>query len=170
MGVISELAVRYVWEMTRMIRGKRSGNGKSSRSGRRGYAEIAKGFVLAWALVAAVGYGVAQVPATAATQAPREDAAVTALALKIYGQMRAGKVDAALLTPEMSRALSPEALAQTKPLMDQLGDPTKITLESTGPTAGGTKWVYVAVFAAAQLHVTLVVMADGKVGGYTLAL
>jgi len=114
----------------------------------------------------------AQVPAPTAATAPvaKEDAAVTALALKIYAQMRAGKVDASLLTDAMSKELSPEALAQQKPIFDQLGDPLKLALESSEQTAAGTRWVYVATFAMAQLHVTIYVMKDGRVGGYALAL
>jgi len=114
----------------------------------------------------------AQAPAPAATNAAvaKEDPAVTRLALKIYAQMRAGKVDTSLLTDAMNKELSPEALAQQKPIFDQLGDPVKLALESSEKTADGTRWVYVATFAMAQLHVTIYVMKDGKVGGYALAL
>ena len=48
---------------------------------------------------------------------------MTALALKIYGQMRTGKVEEGLMTPEMNKALSPAVLAEQKPIFDQLGDP-----------------------------------------------
>ena len=113
----------------------------------------------------------AQAPA-APVAAPmlQEDPAVTALARKIYGQMRAGKVDASLLTDAMNKELGPEALAQNKPIFDQLGAPVKLTLESAQKTAAGTRWVYLAVFATAQLHVNVFIMTDGKVGGYALAL
>ncbi len=100
----------------------------------------------------------------------KEDPTVTALALKIYSQMRAGKVDEALVTPEMNTALSPDVLTAQKPIFDQLGDPVKLALESSSSTAAGTKWVYVATFATAQLHVTIFVLKDGRVGGYDLAL
>lgn len=116
-----------------------------------------------------LAFGALQLPSTAAP-ALQEDAAVTALARKIYSQMRAGKVDEALLTAAMSQQLSPEALAQTKPVFDQLGDPLKLTLERGEKVSGGTRWVYLAVFPAAQLHVTILVTADGKVGGYDLRL
>jgi hypothetical protein len=99
----------------------------------------------------------------------REDPAVTALARKIYSQMRTGKVDEMLLTEEMNKALSPEVLAQTKPVFDQLGDPVKLTLESGERATEGIRWVYLAVFPTAQLHVKILVGADGKVGGYSLA-
>jgi hypothetical protein len=128
-------------------------------------------------LLLAIGIAVAQAPAAqvpvpASTAAPvaKEDPAVTALALKIYAQMRAGKVDAALLTEGMNRELNPEALAQQKPIFDQLGEPVKLTLESSEQTTVGTRWVYLATFAMAQLHVTIYVMKDGRVGGYALAL
>ena len=114
----------------------------------------------------------AQTPAAPVVKAdaPKEDGAVTALALKIYGQMRAGKVDEALMTPEMNKALAPDVLTAQKPIFDQLGDPVKLVLESRAETSAGTKWVYVATFAMAQLHVTIFVMKDGRVGGYDLAL
>ena len=108
-------------------------------------------------------------PAPAKVEAAKEDPAVTALALKIYGQMRAGKVDASLMTEEMNKGLSPAVLAQTKPMFDQLGDPLKLTLEDAVRTPTGTTWVYLAEFATAQLHVHIYVMTDGKVGGYRLA-
>jgi hypothetical protein len=118
-------------------------------------------------------------PLQAATQAPappaqvevvKENPAITALALKIYGQMRAGKVDETLLTDMMNKELSPMTLALQKPIFDQLGNPVKLTLESSGKTPYGTRYVYLAVFATAQLHVNIYVMADGKVGGYELGL
>jgi len=113
----------------------------------------------------------AQAPAPVAhVEAAREDPAVTALALKIYSQMRAGKVDATLLNDAMNKELSPMALALQKPIFDQLGNPVKLTLESSGKTPYGIRYVYLAVFATAQLHVDIYVMSDGKVGGYALAL
>ena len=91
------------------------------------------------------------------------------MALKIYGQMRTGKVDEALLTDDMNKALSPAVLAQNKPIFDQLGDPVKLTLESSEKLPDGAHWVFLATFAAAQLHVKIFVTVDGKVGGYFLA-
>ncbi len=127
------------------------------------------------ALLLAVAIPLAVPPAAQTVPPPpppaaREDPAVTVLARKIYSQMRAGKVDDALLTLEMQKTLTPDALAQTRPPMAQLGDPIRITLESSAPADRSTRWVYLAVFAAAQLHVTILVTKDGKVGGYTLAL
>ena len=67
----------------------------------------------------------AQTPAQASApaakaEAPKEDPAVTALALKIYGQIRGGKVDEALMTDAMNKELGPAVLAQYKPIFDQL--------------------------------------------------
>ena len=113
----------------------------------------------------------AQVPLPAAHAAvAKENPAITALALKIYGQMRAGKVDSTLLSDEMNQELSPMRLALQRPVLEQLGNPLKLTLESTDKTQYGTRWVYLAVFATAQLQVTIYVMSDGKVGGYELGL
>ena len=127
------------------------------------------GFVL-WMVL---GSGVqaqspAAVPSTTTTEAPKEDPAVTALALKIYQQMRAGKVDPALITEAMQKGMTPEALAQSKPMFDQLGDPTKLALESKETIAQGTRWLYLVTFPAAQLHVAIFVDNAGKVGGYFL--
>jgi len=108
-------------------------------------------------------------PTPATVEAAKEDPAVTALALKIYGQMRTGKVDPSLMTEQMNKALTPAVLGQTKPMFDQLGDPVKLTLDSAVKTPTGTTWVYLAEFATAQLHVHIYVMANGKVGGYRLA-
>jgi hypothetical protein len=127
-------------------------------------------------LVVTIGLLLPQTPAQTPSPAPatqvsgvKEDPAVTALALKIYGQMRKGKVDESLLTEQMNKGLSPSVLAQTKPMFDQLGDPVKLTLESSVKSAAGTTWVYLAEFATAQLHVHIYVMTNGKVGGYQLA-
>ena len=82
----------------------------------------------------------AQSPTTtpaATTETAKEDPTVTALALKIYQQMRAGKVDPTLLSDAMQKALTPEALAQNKPMFDQLGDPTKLALEAKNPHRQG---------------------------------
>jgi D-alanyl-D-alanine carboxypeptidase len=100
--------------------------------------------------------------------APVEDASVTALARKIYAQMRAGKVDPALLTAEMNEGLSPEKLSQVRAMFDQLGDPTNLTLSTSEEIPGGTQYVYLAEFAKAQLHVKIVLTPDGKVAGYFL--
>jgi D-alanyl-D-alanine carboxypeptidase len=97
-----------------------------------------------------------------------EDASVTALARKIYAQMRAGKVDPALLTAEMNEGLSPEKLSQVRAMFDQLGDPTNLTLSTREEIPGGTQYVYLAEFAKAQLHVKIVLTPDGKVAGYFL--
>ena len=103
-----------------------------------------------------------------------EDPAVTAMALKIYAEMRTGKVDPALLTPEMAAAATPEILAGMKPMFDTLGDPKQLKLESaekvekTEKSAGGTSYLYLAVFPAAQFHISLFITPDGKVGGYQL--
>jgi len=108
-------------------------------------------------------------PPAAKAEAVQEDPAVTALALKIYAQIRTGKVDESLLTGAMNTELGPAVLAQYKPVFDQLGDPQKLTLESSEKSATGASWVYLAVFAAAQLHVHIFITPDGKVGGYRLA-
>ena len=97
-----------------------------------------------------------------------EDASVTALARKIYAQMRVGKVDPSLLTAEMNKGLSPEKLAQVRAMFDQLGDPTNLTLSTREEIPGGTQYVYLAEFAKAQLHVKIVLNPDGKVAGYFL--
>ena len=107
-------------------------------------------------------------PSAASTEAPKEDPAVTALALTIYKQMRAGKVDPALLTEQLQKAMTPEALAQNKPMFDQLGDPSKLVLEKKETVEKGTKWEYLATFAAAQFHVDILVDKSGKVAGYFL--
>lgn len=97
-----------------------------------------------------------------------EDPAVTALARKVYTQMRAGGVDPALLSPQMASLLTSDALTKQKPVFDQLGDPTKLTLESRSTSAQGITWRYLADFPAAQLHVTISIGQDGKVAGYLL--
>lgn len=113
----------------------------------------------------------AAVPVPAAHAAvAKENPAITALALKIYGQMRAGKVDETLLTDSMKKELSPMTLTLQRPILEQLGNPVRLTLESTDKTPYGIRWVYMAVFATAQLHVTIYVMSDDKVGGYELGL
>ena len=90
------------------------------------------------------------------------------MALKIYAQMRAGKVDSALLTPEMAAAATPEILAQTKPMFDTLGDPKQLKLESAEKLPKGTSYLYLATFPTAQFHISLFITPEGKVGGYRL--
>ena len=125
------------------------------------------GLVL-WMALGMQAQSPAAVPAATTTEAPKEDPAVTALALKIYQQMRAGKVDAALLSDELQKAMTPEVLAENKPLFDQLGDPTKLVVEKKETVAQGVKWEYLARFAAAEFHVDIFVDKDGKVAGYFL--
>ncbi len=110
----------------------------------------------------------AAAPAPTTREAPREDPDVTALVLKIYRQMRAGKVDPALLSDEMGKSFTPEALAQNKPMFDQLGDPTKLVLEKKDTIPQGTRWEYLATFPAAQFHVDILIDNTGKVAGYFL--
>lgn len=108
-------------------------------------------------------------PAQPAASAPVEDPAITALALKIYAQMRAGKIDDSLITPQMQAGLSPEKLAQARPTFDGLGNPVKLVLEKRDMVATATRYEYLATFPAAQLHIRIIVMPDGKVGGYFIA-
>ena len=113
--------------------------------------------------------GQATPPAPAPAQSlPADDPATHALALKIYTQMRAGKVDEILLSPQMNQALTPQILSQKKPVFDQLGDPTSLLLQTTDKIGGGTRYTYLATFTAAQLHVQLFLDAQGRVGGYML--
>jgi len=99
---------------------------------------------------------------------PPENPAVTALALKLYAQARAGKLDPALITPEMAQALDPGTLAQEKPIFDQLGDPTRIVFETAEKHTKGTLYTYQVTFATAQLHVKIFIHPDGKFAGYGL--
>lgn len=126
-------------------------------------------FLTALTLAAALAHPHAQPPTPTpmqATEAASEEPAVTALALKIYSQMRAGKIDESLLSDQMKKALTPEAMARNKPVFDQLGDPTKLTLETRKATQQGTAYDYLAAFATAQLHVRIFIDSAGKVGGY----
>ena len=104
----------------------------------------------------------------------QEDPQVTALALKVYSQIRTGKVDEALLTPRMAAAFTPAALAHLQPIFDQLGDPTRLTVEKRDqkddttqtPPVHYLSYSYLAVFPTAQLHITITLSPEGKVAGY----
>ena len=128
-------------------------------------------FLFAILLATTPAQAPAQSPAVPArsAEAPKEDPAVTALALKIYSQMRTGKIDESLLSEQMNKALTPELLAQNKPIFDQLGDPTKLTLQTHKSTPQGNAYDYLADFAAAQLHIRIYIDATGKVAGYNVA-
>ncbi len=103
-----------------------------------------------------------------AVAAPAADPAITAMALKIYAQMRTGKVDSDLLTPEMNAAATPEILAQTKPMFDTLGDPKELRFVSAEKLPKGINYLYLAVFPNAQFHIGILITPEGKVGGYYL--
>ncbi len=111
----------------------------------------------------------AQNPAQTAAAVP-EDKAVTALALKLYAQMRFGKMDPALLTPEMQAEFTPQTLADEKLIFDQLGVPVKIEYLSGERHTKGTLYEYRVVFQAAQLRVKLFVHKDGKFAGYGITM
>jgi len=104
---------------------------------------------------------------TAAAPASAEDA-VTALVLKIYRQMMAGKVDRTLLTPQMNAALTPDTLAQAQALFQQLGEPSKLALKMHMPSPDGTSYVYTGTFKAGDFQVLIEVNKAGQVGGYRL--
>jgi hypothetical protein len=111
-------------------------------------------------------------PQQPAAPAPpqQENPAVTALALKLYAQARAGKLDPALITPEMAQALDPATLAQEKPIFDQLGEPTRIVFESAEKHTKGTLYTYQVTFPTAQFHVKIFIHPDGRFAGYGLDL
>jgi mannose-6-phosphate isomerase-like protein (cupin superfamily) len=94
--------------------------------------------------------------------------AVTALVLKIYRQMMAGKVDPTLITPEMRAALTPDTLAQAQALFQQLGEPSKLTLKMHMPSAGGTSYVYSGTFTTGDFQVLIEINKAGQVSGYRL--
>ena len=111
------------------------------------------------------------VPASSlATPDTLENPAVTAMTSAIYTQMRAGKIDQALLTPELLDGLSPAALAQNRPVFDKLGTPLRFSVEHREVIQTGTKYDYLATFANEQLHVRIFVTPEGKVAGYDLGL
>ena len=107
-------------------------------------------------------------PATSAPASAPEDPAVTTLARKIYAQMRVGKVDPTLLTDQMNKALTPEAVAAQKPVFDQLGDPTQLVFLSGSKIPTGTFYKYRATFAQAALEVQIFIDNAGRIGGYFL--
>jgi mannose-6-phosphate isomerase-like protein (cupin superfamily) len=104
-----------------------------------------------------------------AAAAPPADDPVTALVLKIYRQMMAGKVDPSLLTPEMNAALTPDTLVQAQILFQQLGEPSKLTMKMHMPSAGGTSYVYTGTFVTGDFQVLIDVNKAGQVSGYHLA-
>jgi mannose-6-phosphate isomerase-like protein (cupin superfamily) len=106
---------------------------------------------------------------SAAAPAPTGDAAITALILKIYRQMMAGKVDPALLTPQLYATLTPEIVAQAQALFTTFGEPTKLTLKSRQTTPTGTGYVYTGTFPTGDFQVVIDITAAGKVSGYRLA-
>jgi mannose-6-phosphate isomerase-like protein (cupin superfamily) len=95
--------------------------------------------------------------------------AVTALVLKIYRQMMAGKVDPTLITPAMNAALTPDTIAQAQLLFQQLGEPSKLTMKSQTPSADGTGYVYAGTFTTGDFQVLIDVNRAGQVSGYRLA-
>lgn len=99
-----------------------------------------------------------------------ENPAVTSVTSTIYAQMRAGKIDQTLLTPELSDGLSPAALAQNRPVFDKLGTPLRFSVEHREVIRTGTKYDYLATFANEQLHVRIFLTPEGKVAGYDLGL
>ena len=107
---------------------------------------------------------------SAAAHAPAGSGdAVTALVLKIYRQMMAGKVDASLLTPEMNAALTPGVSAQAQALFLQLGEPSKLTLKMQMPSVDGTAYVYTGTFTTGDFKVLIELNKAGQVSGYRLA-
>jgi hypothetical protein len=98
-----------------------------------------------------------------------DESAVTALVLKIYRQMMAGKVDPSLLTPQMNAALTPDIAVQAQALFQSLGEPTKLTMKSHTPSADGMDYVYTGTFATGDFQVLIQVTKAGQVGGYRLA-
>lgn len=121
-----------------------------------------------WCVLGLQAQSPAAVPSATTTEAAREDPAVTALALTIYKQMRAGKVDPALLTEAAGKMLTPGMLASSKPVFDQLGNPTKLVVEKKETVPQGTKWEYLVTFPTAQLHLDLLIDSSGKVAAYLL--
>ena len=108
--------------------------------------------------------------ASLATPDTLENPTVTALTSTIYAQMRAGKIDQAMLTPALSDGLSPDALAQNRPVFDKLGTPLRFSVEHREVILTGTKYDYLATFANEQMHVRVFVTPEGKVAGYDLGL
>jgi len=104
-----------------------------------------------------------------ATPAAADDSAVTALILKIYRQMMAGKVDPTLLTPQLNSTLTPEIVAQAQALFTMFGEPTKLTLKSRQPTPTGTGYVYTGTFPTGDFQVVIDITNSGQVSGYRLA-
>ena len=96
------------------------------------------------------------------------DDGVTMLVLKIYRQMMAGKVDPALLSPEMNAALTPDTLAQAQMLFKQLGEPSKLTMKMHMPSAAGTSYVFAGTFVTGDFQILIEVNKAGQVSGYRL--
>jgi hypothetical protein len=104
-----------------------------------------------------------------AASSATDDATITALILKMYRQMMAGKVDPTLLTPQLYATLTPEIVTQAQALFTTFGEPTKLTLKSRQPTATGTGYVYAGSFPTSDFQVVIDITTAGKISGYRLA-
>ncbi len=106
-------------------------------------------------------------PAASNTASSAQDeAAIHALALKMWDQMSSGKVDRSLLTPQMNSALTPELLSSAAPQLQALGGLMNLHLLEKTATNGGTLYSYSAQFTTGTHRINIFVAADGKVGGY----
>jgi hypothetical protein len=132
------------------------------------FSGVVRGVVLG--LVVGLGLGVSSVRAQG-TVAPgsQEDPAVTALVRRLYGQLATGTLDKSLLAPQLAADLTPDFLAQMKAGLPQLGEPTRIRVESRVVVQGGVKYLYAATFPVGEFKIWVLVMNDGRVGGFVLA-
>lgn len=113
-------------------------------------------------------------PATApsAAQPPAAPAitklAATDLVKKIYLQLASGTVTRSLLTPEESKALSPETIAKLAPQLKAFGDPVSFTMIGGTRIHGGINYKFAVKFPDQQHQIAMYVDPSGLVGGYSI--
>lgn len=124
------------------------------------------------AIPAVTSQAQATAPAAAQPPAPAAPAitklAATDLAKKIYLQLASGTVDRSLLTPEESKALSPETIAKLAPQLKAFGDPVGFTMTRGTHISGGINYKFAVKFPDQQHQVAMYVNPSGLVGGYSI--
>ena len=105
--------------------------------------------------------------ATQTQAVPGENPAVTARVKAVWEQFTSGNVDRSQLTPEMSKAMTPDVLAGAKAQFAQLGTATSWTYRGEQSNENQTTYTYLVVFSSGfKTNIFMSLTKDGKISGY----
>lgn len=99
---------------------------------------------------------------------PKASPAIDQLVMTFLHQLRAGRVDPALLTAEMQKALTPAVIANLNERFTSTGELRAVALRGTQRSGVNVRYQYTVAFEKQKVPMTFVLDEQGRIAGFFL--